>query len=374
MGSYVDLERAPAPHRLLSLDGGGIRGVLTLEVLARIEAVLGKEQATDNFVLADWFDYIGGTSTGAIIAAGLSRGMAVAEIQELYERLGPEMFKKRLLPRRIWALYGAKPLTAELKKVFGEDTTFGDPSLRTLLMMVLRNASTDSPWPLSNVTSATFNQAGPGCNLDLPLWQLVRASTAAPLFFPAEEVEIDGRAFRFEDGGVTSYNNPAFQLFLMATIDAYNLSWQTGERELLLVSVGTGFRPNANENLKLSRRHFVYNAKAVPKALMFASMTQQDVLCRVFGRCLVGGRIDRELKDLHAEQAVTPDKLFTYLRYDAALDDDGLARLGFPDIDSVAVSKLDAVDHADDLKRIGQRVAEDVDIGHYLPFGPVRPR
>jgi predicted acylesterase/phospholipase RssA len=63
--------------KLLAIDGGGIRGVLSLEVLQKIESLLKEQSGNPQFVLADYFDYIAGTSTGGIIAAGLSIGMPV---------------------------------------------------------------------------------------------------------------------------------------------------------------------------------------------------------------------------------------------------------------------------------------------------------
>ena len=74
--------------RILALDGGGIRGALTLGYLQRIEDVL-KEQSDDkeNFRLSDYFDLIGGTSTGAIIASCLAIGMKVSQITDLYMKL-----------------------------------------------------------------------------------------------------------------------------------------------------------------------------------------------------------------------------------------------------------------------------------------------
>ena len=78
----------------------------------------------------------------------------------------------------------------------------------------------------------------------------MRASTAAPTYFPPELVQVGKASFLFEDGGVTMYNNPSFQLFLMATVTPYHLGWPTGEDKMLLVSLGTGTSPQANANLK----------------------------------------------------------------------------------------------------------------------------
>jgi Patatin-like phospholipase len=359
--SYSEKERSPGPKKLLALDGGGIRGVITLEILEAMENMLGSALGRDeSFVLGDYFDYIGGTSTGAVIGAGLARGMPVNELRERYITMGSKMFRKAFLPQRIWNKYRADPLTAELREVFGADTTFGDQSLRTLLLMVLRNASTDSPWPLANNTGAKYNNPDhPDCNLKLSLWQLVRGSAAAPTYFPPEVINLGKRQFVFVDGGVTPYNDPAFQLFLMATMKAYGLGWKTGEREMLLVSVGTGFNPKANENLKRSRMHLFYNAKSLPAAMMFGAMNQQDMLCRVFGRCKAGHELDSEVGDLHAEDGtIGNEKLFTYARYNVELSQKGLKALGLTGIDPAKVTQLDSKDHVAELSQIGRALSE----------------
>ena len=83
---YRDTSR---PHRLLALDGGGIRGLLTLQVLDALETRLrDRLSAGPGFRLCNFFDYIGGTSTGAIIAAGLARGMSTAELLTFYRAFG----------------------------------------------------------------------------------------------------------------------------------------------------------------------------------------------------------------------------------------------------------------------------------------------
>jgi hypothetical protein len=142
---------------------------------------------------------------------------------------------------------------------------------------------------------------------------------------------------------------------------------------MLLVSVGTGYNPKASENLKLSRLHLVHNAQSMPSALMFAAQTQQDVLCRTFGRTLVGGWIDEELRDLRPGGGVVEPELFTYLRFNAELSRGGLQGLGVDGIDPDEVARLDSTEHMDDLRQIGRAVAEQVDAADVRPFlQPVR--
>ena len=83
------------PKKILALDGGGIRGMMTVEVLKEIEDLLRETSGGDEkFVLADFFDYISGTSTGAIIAAALSLGWSVDKIRNFYTKSGEKMFDK----------------------------------------------------------------------------------------------------------------------------------------------------------------------------------------------------------------------------------------------------------------------------------------
>src|SRR4051812_43494844 len=82
------------PRKMLALDGGGIRGVLTLEILAKIESLLAaRSSSPPAFRLCHFFDYIAGTSTGAIIAAGLARGLSVRELMTFYVSSGKAMFE-----------------------------------------------------------------------------------------------------------------------------------------------------------------------------------------------------------------------------------------------------------------------------------------
>lgn len=380
--SYRNKVQQAGPFKLLALDGGGIRGAISIEVLAKIERLLRDRLDRVDLVLADYFDYIAGTSTGGVIATCLSLGMSVDQVRDFYEENGKLMFEKAWIFKRLKYKYDDDPLAEKLREVLrdeqtGKLLTFGSDRLKTLLLLVMRNATTDSPWPLSNNPQAKYNDsARPDCNANLPLWQLVRASTAAPVYFPPEVIELGRRTFIFVDGGITMYNNPAFQLFLMATAGPYRLRWRAGEDNMLMVSIGTGTSPNENGQLASEDMNLLYNAQTLPSALMYAALNEQDFLCRVFGRCLAGPPLDREIGDMvmgspHARgvEGPTDPKLFAYVRYNAALTREGLDELGLSDIEPQHVQKLDSVEHIDALQRVGKAVAErQVKAEHFASF------
>jgi hypothetical protein len=373
----------PGPKKILSIDGGGIRGLIALEFLGRIETLLREKHGRDDLVLADYFDYVGGTSTGAIIATLISLGYSTQNIREFYLssahtmlepanvllRLARKFGSNALAAKFLSAigtltsssLFAQKALAAEIKSVIGSDgegeATLGTDKLRTLLLIVMRNASTDSPWPISNNPKAKFNRRDQkDCNLNLPLWQLVRASTAAPVFFPPEVIHMGDQQFIFVDGGVTVYNNPAFLLFLMATLPPYEVQWPAGEEKLLLVSVGTGLSENVNLRLRANEMNLLYNVQSLPSALILAATVEQDLLCRVFGRTRSGEALDSEIGDLVGNRAPLPEKLFTYMRYNVDLSRQGLDRLGLNGIDEKSVQPFD-IAHLNELQTVGKAAA-----------------
>ena len=367
-----------SPKRLLALDGGGIRGLISIEVLAAIERQLRAQlRRGPEFRLCHYFDYVAGTSTGAITATLISLGMSVDEIRDFYLAHGAAMFDKASVLRRFKYKYEDDRLAETLRDLFDRylpprertathpHITLGSAGLQTLLLLVMRNATTDSPWPISNNPKAKYNAPNlDNSNLHLPLWKLVRASTAAPTYFPPEEVQVGGRRFLFVDGGVTSYNNPAFLVFLMSTAGAYRLSWPVGPDKMLVVSIGTGSSPKADANLAAGDMNLLYNSGNIPIALMYAALNEQDLLCRAFGRCLVGPALDREVGTMMLtaaeEQREVLPRLFTYLRYSAELSAPGLAELGLGDIRPEKVQKLDSIEHMDDLRRVGEAIARQV--------------
>jgi uncharacterized protein len=366
--AYEGKQRADGPKKLLALDGGGIRGALSLAILRSLEARLRARYENRELVLADYFDYIGGTSTGAIIAAALALGKPVDTVQEMYRSLGKKIFTKRFLPLRFRSLYRDGPLTSALEDFLGKDCKLGDPKLKTLLLLVLHSTRTDSPWPLSNCTWAKYNRADrylitpPDRNLDLSLSTLIRGSTAAPIYFPPQEVQIGERAFLFQDGGVTSFNNPALILFLLATLPEYRLCWPVGEDRLLIVSIGTGSAAAVHPNLLAREVDLAFNAKNIASVFMNSASAAQDLVCRSLGRCRAGNVIDREVEALIGKNGVAGRPLFTYVRYNADLSEESLKEQGFTnEHDRRDLRRLDAIAYLPQLEHLGQRVAEDIE-------------
>lgn len=373
--AYEARQAPDGPKKLLALDGGGIRGTLTIEILAALESKL-RERYGPGYVLSDFFDYIGGTSTGAVIAAALALGHPVGDIRKKYEALGRRVFKKRFWPLQLRSRYRDGPLRRELVEFFGADRTLGDPELRSLLLIVLHNAVTDSPWPLSSCTQARYNRAdryledSPDRNLDLPLATLIRGSTAAPVYFPPQALRVGAHRFLFQDGGVTPFNNPALLMFLMATLPEYGLRWPVGEDEMLLVSVGTGSSAAVHPGLLASKVWVGFQGKNLPSVFMNGASVGQDLICRSVGRTRSGEPIDVEFGDRVDVTGIGGASYFTYLRYNADLSTTALNRAGITKPrEQEGLRKLDNVNYIPQLQTLGWRIGATIELDrHFAGF------
>ena len=310
----------------MSFDGGGIRGIFSLQVAARIEQLFRQEFGRNDLVLADVIDFFAGTSTGAIIATFLAWGAPVEEVNALYISQSRQMFERQRWWRRLTSKYRAEAISEIFKQQFQEDdhtpALLSSAKLKALLLIVMRNATTGSPWPVCSNPNLPFNDmALPECNLKIPLWQLLRASTAAPSLFPPQEIVVAGQKFLFVDGGVTPYNNPALLAMLMATLPAYRLNWPTGREALHVTSIGTG-EHRAHMTKHLPEKIYLWDhIHFVIPALIGAFSINQDMLCRVLGHCLHGAPLDLELGSLEsAALLTTAEQKFSYARYNCMMD------------------------------------------------------
>ena len=369
----IVLDASNGPKRLLSIDGGGLCGLIPAESLVLIEEQLNQLTGQE-LPLCQRFDMIGGTSTGAILAAGLSLGMKAAQLRDFYLDFGKEIFTKVFWPVRLWHSYPSEPLERRLKEKFGEGTTLGDPKLKTKVLIVAKNATLGTTWFFDNNPDGKYFST----NRSLPLWQIVRASSAAPTFFPPQKIRAADakgqvRDNEFIDGGVSSYNNPSLQLFLEATDPQYKYAWPTGPDKLLLLSLGTGFNSVTVEEGKASRYNLLDWAKYSIHGLMGDANLQQNVLMHLIGQPPAGPAVTSPAEMAAVRDTGAPGekaldfmnnglgskKLLTYQRITISLTRDRLDGLGLKDIDPVKVREIDAADQIENMRRVGVAVANE---------------
>jgi hypothetical protein len=323
------LDETRVPKRILSLDGGGIRGILSLEYLEAIEEMLRTRTGRPDLVLADYFDLIGGTSTGAIIAATLACGRPVAKIKKMYEALGASVFEKTYFQQ--WKLgqtvagvispkFPGQRVQDALDQELGARTTIDSSLVKTGLMIMTKRLDTGSPWPLHNHPRARYSaQDG-----KLFLTQVVRASTAAPTYFEPQEIKIsspDGSstAAAFVDGGVSPFNDPALQLLMLAALDGHGFRWKTGKDRLLLISVGTGTYKQTFSTTELLNMTAAMQGLRSLQSLMDDTSRVNHAMLQWLTDCVTPWTIDRAVGDMRTDSANGP-QLATYARYNVLLD------------------------------------------------------
>jgi predicted acylesterase/phospholipase RssA len=227
--------------RILSLDGGGVRGIVSARWLGELESRLPRGSS-----IRDHFDLIAGSSTGAILACAISHGFPAADLVPLYETFGEEVFPQgaaRLWSRarRFWTQgpsaprYDGAGLERALRRQFGA-TTFGElakPTLITTYDTLAREPVVMKTLGSGNKGSKRFDE--------IPLWEVVKASCSAPSYLPAHVLRLDGVRRPLIDGGVVA-NNPT----ACAVAEAVRLNGERKARQrvalkdFIVASFGTG--------------------------------------------------------------------------------------------------------------------------------------
>ena len=347
----------PAPKRMLTLDGGGVRGAISLGFLERLERVIEEIEGRPT-LLCDWFDLIGGTSTGAIIAGALALGYRAADVRKFYQSLGPRVFR-----HSFWRVAGfmskfdRQSLIAELDNILG-DRTLGSDDIRTGLGIVAKRLDTGSCWVLTNNPRSKFwntpsDRSFIG-NQHYLLSKLIRASAAAPHYFDPEMIEIvpNTAPGMFIDGALTPHNNPSLQLFLYAALPQYGLSWPLGPENLTIVSIGTGsFRPHVSLKELAWIRPIGMAIRALSGQIAESSQLVLTLMSWL-GDCSTAWPINSELNDLAVVPAPFGQPLFRFLRYDIRLEQGWLAReLGLT-IDERTLSRYELIDTPENIPAI----------------------
>ncbi len=379
MSALLERFNSPTPKKILSLDGGGIRGALTLGYLKKLEDILKAKYADkSDFRLCDYFDLIGGTSTGSIIAASLAIGKTVDEITKLYMDLGGKIFGEK---RNWWnpmetmkwlkANYNYKAMEDGLKFAYG-DLTLGSKELKTGLCIVAKRADTNSIWPLINHPNGKFFDSDFGKNKDIPLWQAVRASSAAPTYFAPQMISVmkDQQA-AFIDGGLSMANNPSLTLLMIATLKGFPFHWKMSEDKLLLVSIGTGFSVFKKYVKEIDDSTMLSWAANIPDMLMQDASWQNRVMLQWLSRSPTADIMDMEIEDMK-EDFLGDKPLISYLRYNFCITTDDLNKLGFKktftELDVKSITDMSNSNNRELLYQIGWKASYIIKPEHFERF------
>ena len=220
--------QAMAPYRILSLDGGGIRGLLTAVLLEQLDRRVPGWR--------DSVDLIAGTSTGGIIALGLAKGLSPTDLRRLYYERGPNIFKDsffddlRDLGRIVGAEYGNKNLRGELEATLGR-TRLQD--LRHRVLISTFDLDSEAPDRMERRWKPKFFHNFPGDDSDGrdTAVNVAMYTSAAPTYFPS----VDG----YIDGGVVA-NNPAMAAVAQTQDARADIPNRPSLDDLVLLSIGTG--------------------------------------------------------------------------------------------------------------------------------------
>jgi hypothetical protein len=361
----------PGPKRILALDGGGVRGAITVAFLERIEDILSKHLGVD-VRLGDWFDLVGGTSTGALIAGALALGYRTEQIKDFYLCLAPRAFQPTRFGIPLFqAKFNADGLRAEILKIV-KDRRLSSTDLITGLCVITKRMDTCSPWIVANNPRAPYWHDGPthDGNENYSLATLVRASTAAPHFFDPEMFTISkDEEGLFIDGGVTPFNNPSLALFQMATFKAFGICWPTGPEHLTVTSIGTGtYRPRFSyEEQGVGR--FAKLAYYALMSLMTDAETMTLAQMQWMGECLTPWKINSEVGTL-CEQVPQGGKMFRFLRYDVKLEAEWLRevlKVNVSERDAERFREMDNPAIVNDIYEIAKiAVEQQVDPKHWI--------
>jgi len=213
-GGFLDQDR----FQILSLDGGGIKGIFSAAVLAMLEEDLGIK-------ITDHFDLITGTSTGGIIALGLGLGMRPRELVEFYTHQGPSIFSHRKLRFLRWLLhskFSQEKLEDAVRGYFG-DKLLGDSFKR--LVIPSFNLEKEELHIFKTRNHSRFNR-----DHKVPAWKVGMATSAAPTYFPTFNKLNHARLI---DGGIWA-NNPVM-LGLIEALSVLNVPRES----ISILSIGT---------------------------------------------------------------------------------------------------------------------------------------
>lgn len=323
--SDVSREGRKAPFRVLSLDGGGMRGTYTATYLDRVAGAFARRRGAASLDVGKAFNLIAGTSTGAIIACGLAKGVPLGDIVALYRKHGQAIFPKRLptgalglpadfaaRPRALRA--GEKALRTALEDVLGASTLADVHAQRGIALAVPAiEMSQHRSWVFKTPHLATSNHRDDGYSLV----EVCLATSAAPIFRSLAAVtHPDGGAGYnvFVDGGLWA-NNPV----LVGLIDALEMTKPGDAIEIYCLGscpVPAG-EQIARDDVERGLLQWKFGASAAELSID-AQAFAYDNMARMLAR-----HVDRDCRVVRFPAEKVPGALLPYL----GLDDTRIAAM-----------------------------------------------
>ncbi len=310
---------------ILSIDGGGIRGIIPLACLIELEKVEGKPSK-------EIFDMVAGTSTGAVIAAGLALGVSARGLMAMYRNLAESAFQALPFWKVALNLGNHRYSSEFIEQTL--DEMGAEREINSLPIDILITGK-------NTVTSRTDffvrdNEGNASIWGQLPLKDAVLASTAVPTYFPAHSATLNGTTHTWVDGGVGISGNPCYQTAVEA-IHYSSGAYVPGDTRML--SFGTGRSPHSIDAHKAS--FLGWSEWVLREMLEDASEWQTFITDLEYGG---SGRID-------------------FRRYNLDLAPDVMDQLGVtvPPGKDVTDIGLDAVWAVDLLQEIGRAFARRID-------------
>ncbi|HGF5560128.1 TPA: CBASS cGAMP-activated phospholipase [Klebsiella quasipneumoniae] len=236
MSEQFDVEKL----KILCLNGGGARGLFTINVLAEIERIIEQKTGDTSVNVGDYFDLITGTSIGGVLALGLASGKTARQLEAVFRKQAPLIFPEQKLAwffpkyRRLYRLckqplYDSAPLAETIASMVGKTTTFNDLQRRVMIPAV--NLSTGEPQFFKTPHNPKFTRDG-----RLTLLDAAMATSAAPTYFaPHYCNELDAY---FADGGLVA-NNPSLIGLYEAISDMQTDFPGVDVRNIRILNIGT---------------------------------------------------------------------------------------------------------------------------------------
>ena len=296
--------RSPKALRILSIDGGGIKGIVPATILVYLEERIQQFSGRVDVRIADCFDWIAGSSTGGILACfyllpdperpGRPK-LSAKEALERYLQQGEGAFQRTYLQQVRNQLgiaeeeYSHRMLERQLKRTIGKDVRLSD--LVRPCVIPAYNCHKDEPLFFNSKTADRFDS--------LTAWQVAKATASAPGFFRATRLkDANGQSLVLQDGSLWT-TDPALCAYWEARKATCPSEIAKSNRQTLLLSLGTG---------KMSRRYLVKELRrqkqrgsvAFNKMMAKQSCTAQQRLREIFSRYEPDGsyhRLDPALTD-----------------------------------------------------------------------------